>query len=363
MLSTATIHAPPNYHLDFVQRFTTKERQRPPKPVLNAEGHAIHRKRLSTAISLKPNYAKETKINIAIMSKKWERYCKAMLGIDNSNQVTDGLPCIITMDFFLWVCEHYNLGSSGTLYQYMRQFQLLYRLFRGQYMDRNDAVKVYQYFETVLIPKFKLRRPNTKGKPVLNTDTLRVLLTFNIAYDTSSLKLGRIRLQLSACYQLLCYTGVQPAELVEAERKTPKDGSFEKLFNSKVIQPTNDDGGGGDDDSTEASDEQSRRVSELLLQEHISRDRSKALCYEDILLMIVRHPETHQACVAMAIKFIHHKGADKKPKPTIFFFTPTKKLIFDAILSIIAFALADKAFAAESISNAFRLSLDSGHEH
>lgn len=171
-----------------------------------------------------------------------------------------------------------------------------------------------------MIPRFKLRRSNIDDKPVLNTDALRVFLTFNIAYDSRSFKLGRLRLQLSACYQLLCYTGVRPAELVEAERKKPKDGSFEKLFNNKVIQPTNDDEDEDDDDSpsTEASDEQYKKVGELLLQEHISRDRSKALCYEDILLMIVRHPETHQTCVAMAIKFIHHKGADRKPKPYVF---------------------------------------------
>lgn len=49
--------------------------------------------------------------------------------------------------------------------------------------------------------------------------------------------------------------------------------------------------------------------------ETTKRGRPKALCYEDILMMLVRHPVTGLPVLAMAIKFIHHKGADKKPKP------------------------------------------------
>jgi hypothetical protein len=45
--------------------------------------------------------------------------------------------------------------------------------------------------------------------------------------------------------------------------------------------------------------------------------RPKALCYEDIQMMIVRHPTTGRCMPAMAIKFVHHKGADNKPKPYI----------------------------------------------
>lgn len=49
--------------------------------------------------------------------------------------------------------------------------------------------------------------------------------------------------------------------------------------------------------------------------ETTKRGRPKALCYEDILMMLVRHPVTGLPVLAMAIKFIHHKGADKKPRP------------------------------------------------
>ena len=58
-------------------------------------------------------------------------------------------------------------------------------------------------------------------------------------------------------------------------------------------------------------------LSRLLLQETAQRGRPKALCYEDILLMIVRHPKTGRAIPAMAIKFVHHKGCDNKPKPYV----------------------------------------------
>jgi hypothetical protein len=137
-----------------------------------------------------------------------------------------------------------------------------------------------------------------------------VILTFDIAYETSSFPLERHRIQLAACYQLLCYTGARPVELVEAERKGPKNGSIEKLFGRKVVQSA-----GNDDKPNETGTLESAELCELLLQENTKRGRPKALCWEDIMMMLVRHPVTEQAVPVMAIKFIHHKGADNKPKP------------------------------------------------
>lgn len=74
---------------------------------------------------------------------------------------------------------------------------------------------------------------------------------------------------------------------------------------------------GRDDDDDKAPDEDSRLLEELLSQETASRGRQKALCYEDIQLMVVRHPETNVDILAMSIKFIHHNGADNKPKPYV----------------------------------------------
>ncbi|CAJ2512698.1 Uu.00g008170.m01.CDS01 [Anthostomella pinea] len=54
----------------------------------------------------------------------------------------------------------------------------------------------------------------------------------------------------------------------------------------------------------------------------------------------------------MAIKFVHHKGFDNKPRPIIFYFTPTRKLIFCPVSLIIGIALDDCAFDAPSVVDA-----------
>jgi hypothetical protein len=149
---------------------------------------------------------------------------------------------------------------------------------------------------------------------------LQIILVFNMAYDTTIFPSERHRIQLAACYKIMSYTGARPAELVDNERRKPDDGSTQKLFGSKVVTmsdtgcPGDEDEDNDNDDDT-LPDEKSRRLDGLLLAETKGRGRPKALCYEDISLMIVRHPSTGQAIPAMAIRFIHHKGADNKPKP------------------------------------------------
>ncbi|KAH9174385.1 hypothetical protein EDB89DRAFT_568429 [Lactarius sanguifluus] len=53
--------------------------------------------------------------------------------------------------------------------------------------------------------------------------------------------------------------------------------------------------------------------------------------------MVVRHPQTRMATLIMSIKFTH-TGADNRPKPTIFYFTPTKRLVFCLVTAIAVFA-------------------------
>ncbi|KAN0087177.1 hypothetical protein V8E54_000865 [Elaphomyces granulatus] len=141
----------------------------------------------------------------------------------------------------------------------------------------------------------------------------------------------RHRIQLSGCYLILACTGARPAEVVDNEKKKCKDGCLEELFGPKVI------GTSTSDDGDEALDDNSRLLEDLS-QETVARGRPKALCYEDILLMVVRHPETGEDVLAMSIKFIHHKGADNNPKPTIFFFTTTRRLMFCLITVIVSLA-------------------------
>ena len=77
---------------------------------------------------------------------------------------------------------------------------------------------VMQWHDTVLVTKWKLRQPNTGGKPVLGTDDLLVLQTFNIAYDEGIFPTERQRIQLMGCYLLLAFTGARLAEIVDNEK-------------------------------------------------------------------------------------------------------------------------------------------------
>lgn len=342
-------------HAAFLQGFAIREaenRAAKQKPKLSVEQHAAHRAQLSNVRFIKPTYSHETEINVSGIFKKWKRYCED-LKIGDWEATIKNLKRQTTQDFFLYICENSKIKSWGTGEEYIRQFQQLYTTINGQYMDRNDAKEVYKYYRHVLIPRFGHRPPNIDGKPVLNVDNLLVILTFNIAYDASIFPGERHRIQLTCCYQLLCYTGARPAELVDGERKKPKDGSAEELFGRKVVEaPPSTDNGEEHEQHESATDKDSRLLESLLSQETVGRGRPKALCYEDIMMMIVRHPVTGRCIPAMAIKFIHHKGADNKPRPTIFYFSPTRKLIFCAVSTILSLALHDKAFDSPSLIDA-----------
>lgn len=343
---------------DFIKRFAARQAQKQAakqKPALSVAQHASHRAQLSNVRFIRPRYADETQINVSGIFNKWRQYCTD-LKVGDWKVTIKNLKRETTQDFFLHICERYRITSQGSAEEYIRQFQQFYTTMNGQYMDRNDAKEVYKYYRCILAPKFGHRAPNIDGKPVLNVDNLRVILTFNIAYDTSIFPGERHRMNLASCYQLLCFTGVRPAELVDGQRKKPKDGSVEELFGCKVVEsPPSNDGADDDEDQASPLDEDSKLLQSLLFQETVERGRPKALCYEDIQMMIVRHPVTGLCIPAMAIKFIHHKGADNKPKPTIFYFTPARKLIFCAVSTILALALHDKAFDAPSLTDAFAI--------
>ncbi|KAM5353462.1 hypothetical protein ACJ41O_000112 [Fusarium nematophilum] len=333
----------------FLQSFAAREAQNQAarqKPTLSIEQHAAHRAQLTDVRFIKPKYSDQTEINVSGIFNKWRRYCTD-LKVGDWKATIQKLTRETTQDFVLHLCERYKITSWGSAEEYIRQFQQLYTTVNGQYMDRNDAKEVYKYYRRVCIPRFGHRAPNTDGKPVLNVDNLRVILTFNIGFDTSIFPGERHRINLAGCYQLLCYTGARPAELVDGERKKPKDGSLEELFGHKVVRSCSSEDG---EDPAPLTDENSKLVESLLTQETVGRGRPKALCYEDILMMIVRHPVTGRCIPAMAIKFIHHKGADNKPRPTIFFFSPTRKLLFCAVSTILALALHDNAFDAPSLT-------------
>ncbi|KAF6517621.1 hypothetical protein HZS61_003182 [Fusarium oxysporum f. sp. conglutinans] len=314
-------------HASFLERFNARQAQNraaKQKPTLSVEEHAAHRAQLGTVRFIKPRYSEQTEINVG----EW----KATL--ENLDRGT-------TQDFLVYICERYKITSWGSGHEYTRQFQQLYTTVNGQYMNRNDTKEVYKYYRSVLVPRFGHRPPNIDGKPVLNVDNLRVILTFNIAYDTTIFPGERHRINLAGCYQLLCYTGARPAELVDGERQKPKDGSIQELFGQNAVQS-----------SASASSEE---------QEAPADEQSKALCYEDIQMMIVRHPATERCMPAMAIRFLmlvvptgEHSvilyNIDRCG--TVFYFAPTRKLLFCAVSTILALALHDNTFDAPSLTDA-----------
>ncbi|KAI1737848.1 FluG domain-containing protein [Xylaria scruposa] len=233
---------------------------------------------------------------------------------------------------------------------HQKQLKQLYTTTTGRYVNQNDMKKLYKYHDRVLVPRFGLRRPNINNKPVLNVNSLRAILVYNIAYNTNICQLELHRLNLSSYHQILCYTRARPVELVDNKKKKPKNSSLKELFNTKAVIPAESPGGEVEKDKKDEAD--TSKLGKLLLRKTIGRDRLKALCYKDILIIIVRYPVIGRIIPAMSIKFVHHRKCDNKPKPTIFFFTPSKTLLFCHPLSITSLALCDDAFNADCLINA-----------
>ncbi|KAK4031431.1 hypothetical protein C8A01DRAFT_51477 [Parachaetomium inaequale] len=166
--------------------------------------------------------------------------------------------------------------------------------------DYADATKIN-------IASYKLRPLYTLGKDITNVDTLLALLTFNIRYDTSVFPWEGHR--------------TRPAEFVDGETKRGNDDT-----------PSDED---------EAPDEDSRLLVQMI-----------ALCYEDIQLMVVRYPETGEDVLAISIRLVYYKGVDNKPKLTIFFFIPIRRLIFCFISIIVSLAVYNSVFASSKFTSA-----------
>ncbi|GAB1319958.1 hypothetical protein MFIFM68171_10168 [Madurella fahalii] len=258
------------HHADFIQRFTEQEardrigKKNRPQP-LTAEQRA--------ALPQYDRYLAEMK-----------RYCdfsKLVALVDTIKKANMSTAT----DFIYWICGNYRITSEGSSWEYFRQHQQLYTDINSQYIDRNDCRTIKNFHDTVTAVRFGLRKPNIGGKPVASVDSLLSLLIFNIAFHTTVFPFEGHRIPLACYYAFLAYTGARPAEIVNNEPSKPKDGAWEELYDRKAIR-----------------------------NETLGRGRPKALCYEDILLMVVHHPETGKDILAMAVKFIHHKGADSKPK-------------------------------------------------
>ncbi|KAG8852526.1 hypothetical protein FRB96_008621 [Tulasnella sp. 330] len=326
----------------FIQLFANEQAQtRRTKKQLGADDHATFRYNADRVLSLTPHLAESTKLNISYLLGKWKTYCQTM-NVGHWESVLSSASKGTAMDFLLHLCETCDITSSGTCWQYFRQWKQLYAKSTGRRMDINESDEVLKFHQTYLIPRFHLSAPSLRDKSVTDSGDLLALLSFNWGYDHRRLPSERQRLDIAACYLILASTGCRPAEIVDGEKSKPLDGSFDELFGPHAklaLKPSL---------GAELTGEE---LTQLLEFETQSRGRPKALCYEDMQLMVVRHPETGLDTLVLSIKFTHHKGADKKPKPTIFYFTPTNKLIFCLVTLIVSIAILDGAFDSPTLTS------------
>jgi hypothetical protein len=133
-----------------------------------------------------------------------------------------------------------------------------------------------------LIHTFDLQAPNVRGKTVTDSSDLLALLSFNVAYDFRVFPSERQRLNLAGCYLVLAYTGCRPAEVVDGDKNIPLDGSWEEIFGSQAILPLFQK-----HPEDAPSDAYAKELTKLLERETTYRGRPKALCYEDVQLMVV----------------------------------------------------------------------------
>ncbi|KAK8078688.1 hypothetical protein PG994_002495, partial [Apiospora phragmitis] len=147
----------------------------------------------------------------------------------------------------------------------------LYISVNSRHINTNNNKEIFKWYNATLVPLFKLRPLNIDGKPVVNSNGVFALLVFSIAYD-------------DGVFATLAYIGARPGELVDNETPKLSDGSWEDLFAFKCLTSSNKD-------NNHALDE-FQLLDNILARETTDCGRPKALCYEDIRLMVVRHLET-----------------------------------------------------------------------
>lgn len=105
---------------------------------------------------------------------------------------------------------------------------------------------------------------------MLGVDDLLVLQTFNIAYDTGIFFSERQRANLSGIHLNPAGTGARLTEVVDNEKKKPRDGSCDALWGPKRIeeaQELGDDDASGGEATYKPPDKNSRLLEEMLKQE------------------------------------------------------------------------------------------------
>ncbi|KAK3897428.1 hypothetical protein C8A05DRAFT_47960 [Staphylotrichum tortipilum] len=342
-----------NRHSAFVKSFVQKRSQgKNEQKILSAGERAVHRKELAQVLQQSP-LAEGTKINVACALRRWNAQVYQALYFSWEAMIKE-IDCPMMQDHLDWMCNTLNIKSSGTSWEYWRQFKQLYENSNGRRVDTNASREVKKYHDNLLVPFYELQPPNADGKEVVGLRAAQTLLVFNIARDTRAVPHERRRAQNSTIALLLGFTGGRSGEFVNNERKRPPEVA--QIFGPAAFQSLRKPRRKPrDDEEDEDPDEESHLLTQMVVASNRNRGRPKALCYEDILLTVVRDPDTHRDVHVLVVKLIHHKGEDRKPKPTIYFLLSSDLLIFCVVTHIVGLALDDNAFDSPHLTSAERV--------
>jgi hypothetical protein len=346
------------------RRPNPKIQQRPPEYYQNLIDQ--HNK-----TTVKRNYADTTKDNLQDIIDKFSRFCIHLPKGQHWRTIIRDCSKGTTIALLIHICEVDRVKKRSTVYQYYLRFKMLFNRENGRHMDTNDAKEALAYIYGDLTRDFDLDI-TVREKPVLGVDDLLLLLNYHWARDTSTFPTERHRVQFALILLLLFATGCRPAELVDAKKKkrrrpgldddeTGADDVSDEGFDDAEVGA--DSNFGFDDDHDSAVADLGSEIGDDDGDDDVAMSgvdtelrQFDALCYEDVRLLVVRNPVAGERDVlAMEVKLAHHKGAKRRPKPTIFFFTEVDDPIFCPITHLVSLAIADGAFEAPSLTTAERV--------
>ncbi|KAH7364055.1 hypothetical protein BKA65DRAFT_603155 [Rhexocercosporidium sp. MPI-PUGE-AT-0058] len=364
----------PQTSLSNLARLKDRVERRRPKPKVQPRAPEYYQNLIDqhNETTVKANYADSTKDNLQDIIDKFSRFCAHLPKRRPWRTIILNCSKGTTIAFLIHICEVDRVKKRSTIHQYYLRFKMLFNRENGRHMDTNDAKEALAYMYGPLTRDYDLDI-TVKEKPVLGVDDLLLLLNHHWARDTSTFPTERHRVQFALILLLLFATGCRPAELVDANKKKKMrrwpgledddicdgdvdDNGFEDAevgadadfgfddHDSAVADLGSENDGNGSDDDVAMSD-----VETELRQ-------FDALCYEDVRLLVVRNPVAGELdLLAMEVKLAHHKGAKRRPKPTIFFFTEVDDPIFCPITHLVSLVIADEAFEAPSLTTAERV--------
>ncbi|KAK8073387.1 hypothetical protein PG994_004286 [Apiospora phragmitis] len=266
---------------------------------------------------------------------------------------------------------------------------------KGKVINPNDCEEIVKYINGSLKLEFNLDIM-PKAKPVLGVDDLLLGLTQHWARDRSVFPTEDDRLDFATIMLIQAYTACRPAELVDGAksrgRKDPvideserqrddeagpdimeddsDNGMSDHSNDESVFDEDGHDSDGYESDATGDEDRHATSVKDgyipdvemegtahsigLEVDEFGDQVRQhKALCYEDVTLWIVKDPRNRgRDVLAMEVCFRFHKGADNKPKPTIFLLREHPLPILCPISHILARAIRDDAIQVDGYDKA-----------